>query len=105
MMGGNMNQMMRQIQKMQAKILETQEKAGEQTVEASAGGGAVTVVVSGKKELKSITIQKDVVDAEDVEMLQDLILAAVNEGLKQADEMVQAELAKVTGGVKIPGLF
>lgn len=105
MMGGNMNQMMKQIQKMQSKILEAQEKAGDLTVEATAGGGAVKVVVTGKKEIKELVISKDVIDPEDAEMLQDLVVAAINEGLKKADEMVQGEMAKVTGGVKIPGLF
>jgi len=83
-----------------------QEELKEKTVEASAGGGAVTVVATGRKDIKEITIKPEVVDPDDVEMLQDLILAAVNEALRKADEMVTAEISKITGGLGgIPGLF
>lgn len=110
--GGNMNAMLKQLQKMQENIQKLQEEVSNRTVEASAGGGAIKVVVSGKKELMAITISKDVVDPDDIEMLQDLVLAAVNEALNKAEEMVSTEMNKVTGGLskmpgmpKIPGLF
>jgi hypothetical protein len=73
-------------------------------VETSVGGGAVTVVVTGKKELQSIKINPEAVDAEDIEMLEDMILSAVNDGLKQIDELTEKEMSKVTGGMKLPGM-
>ena len=104
--GGNMNNLMKQAQKMQKDMDKMQEELHQRTVEATAGGGAVVVVVSGKKEIKEIKIKPEVVDPEDVEMLQDLILAAVNEAIRQADEMVNSEMSKITGGMGgIPGLF
>ena len=102
-MPGNMNNMMKQVQKMQKDMQKVQEEVEERTVEASVGGGAITVVASGKKEIRSITIKPDVVDPDDVEMLQDLIMAAVNESLRMAEEMVSKEMSKVTGGLNIPG--
>lgn len=102
---GNMQKMMKQVQKMQADMAKLQEELENRTVEASAGGGTVSVVVSGKQELKSIQIKPEAVDPEDVEMLQDMIVAAVNEGLRKSQEMVAAEMSKVTGGLKLPGLF
>ncbi len=96
--------MMRQAQKLQEEMMRAQEEAKKKTVEASAGGGMVTVVASGAGELVSIRIEKDVVNPEDVEMLQDLILAASNEALRQAQEMVGGEMSKLTGGLQIPGL-
>lgn len=102
-MGGNMNNMMKQVQKMQKEMAKLQEEVEQRTVEASAGGGAVTVVVSGKKEIISITIKPEVIDPDDAEMLQDLITAAVNEALRQADEMISREMGKITGGLNIPG--
>lgn len=106
MFPGKMNQMMKQIQKMQKQMAEAQEKITTMTVEATAGGGAVQVVVSGAKEIKSLVISPEVVDPEDVEMLQDLVLAAVNEAMRKADEMVENEMKKVTGGMpKLPGMF
>ncbi|MDF2522937.1 MAG: YbaB/EbfC family nucleoid-associated protein [Clostridiales bacterium] len=104
--GGNFGNLMKQAQKMQKDMEKVQADLQEKTVEASAGGGAITVVVSGKKELKEITIKPEVVDPEDVEMLQDLILAAVNEAIRKADEMVNGEMSKITGGLGgMPGLF
>ncbi len=103
--GGNINNLMKQAQKMQKEMEKLQAELEERTVEASAGGGAVTVVVSGKKELKEISIKPEVVDPDDVEMLQDLVLAAVNEALRKADEMVSSEMAKLTGGFGGMGLF
>lgn len=105
MMGGNMNKMMKQVQKMQQDMMKLQEELGNRTVESTAGGGVVKVVASGKNELVSIEIKPEAVDPEDVEMLQDLILAAANEALKKAQEMVSQEMGKLTGGMKIPGLF
>ena len=103
--GGGLGQMMKQAQKMQAQIMKIQEEMGERSVEASAGGGMVTVTANGKQEILSIRIEPEVVDPEDVEMLQDLVAAAVNEALKKAQEMVAEEMAKVTGGMQLPGLM
>jgi DNA-binding YbaB/EbfC family protein len=107
MPGGNMNQMMKQVQKMQANMLKAQEEIALKTVESSAGGGAVKVVVTGDRRIQSITLSKEVVDPEDVEMLQDLILAAISEGMKKAEEMAEIEMKKVvpSGMPKIPGMF
>lgn len=105
MIGGNMNKMMKQVQKMQAEMLRLQEELGNRTIESTAGGGAVKVVANGKQELVSIEIKPEVVDPEDVEMLQDLILAAVNGALNQSREMVAREMGKLTGGLNLPGLF
>ena len=104
-MPGNMGNMMKQVQKMQKQMAKMQEELNEKEVEASAGGGAVTVKANGKKEVVSITIDPDVVDADDVEMLQDLVLAATNEALRAAEEMMAKEMGKITGGMNIPGLF
>jgi hypothetical protein len=103
--GGGLGQMMKQAQKMQAKIMKIQEEMGDRSVEASAGGGMVTVTANGKQEILSIRIEPEVVDPEDVEMLQDLVAAAVNEALKKAQEMVAEEMAKVTGGMQLPGMM
>jgi DNA-binding YbaB/EbfC family protein len=100
---GNMNNMMKQAQKMQREMMKVQEEIEQRTVEASAGGGAVTVVVSGKKDIRSIVIKPEVVDPDDIEMLQDLIMAAINEAMRQADEMVAKEMSKITGGLNLPG--
>ena len=97
-------QMMRQLQKMQAEMAKVQEELGQRTVEATAGGGAVQVTVSGHLEIKSIKIDPAAVDPQDVEMLQDLVLAAVNEGLRKAQEMANGAMGKFAGGLKIPGL-
>ncbi len=101
----NMQQIMRQAQKMQKKMEEAQEEAGNQVVEASAGGGMVNVKVNGKQELLEITLEKDVVNPDDIEMLQDLIIAAVNEGMKKAQQVMQDKLQGITGGLNIPGMF
>lgn len=102
---GNMGKMMKQAQKMQAQMAKMQEELAEKTVEASAGGGVVTVVANGKQEIVSINIKPEAVDPDDVEMLEDLVLAAVNEAQKKSQEMVSSEMSKITGGMKIPGLF
>ncbi len=104
--GGNMGNLMKQAQKMQKDMERVQEELKERAVEATAGGGAIKVVATGKKEIKEIVIKPEVVDPEDVEMLQDLILAAVNEALRKADEMVNSEMGKITGGMGgLGGLF
>ena len=103
---GNMNNLMKQAKKMQEQMVKIQEELEEKTVEASVGGGVVTVIASGKKEIIEITIKPEAVDPDDIEMLQDLILAAVNEAIRKADEMVQGEMGKLTGGMGMPpGLF
>ncbi|MFZ5597176.1 MAG: YbaB/EbfC family nucleoid-associated protein [Bacillota bacterium] len=103
--GGNMQKMMKQVQKMQADMARLQEELGNRTVESTAGGGAVKVVANGRQEIVSIDIKPEAVDPEDVEMLQDLILTAVNAALKQSQDMVASEMGKLTGGLNIPGLF
>ncbi len=103
--GGNMQKMMKQVQKMQADMAKVQEEVAQRTVEASAGGGAVAVVADGSQTVKSVKINPDAVDLDDIEMLEDLVLAAVNEALRKSQDMVANELGKVTGGMKIPGLF
>lgn len=101
----NMKHLMRQAQQMQNKMAKMQEEMALKTIEASAGGGMVRVVANGRQEIVSIRIEKEVVDPEDVEMLQDLVLAAVNEALSQSQKMVSAEMSKLTGGLNIPGLM
>ena len=103
--GANMNSMLKQAQKMQQDMLRVQEELETKKVEATVGGGSVTAVVSGKKELVKISINPEVVDPEDVEMLEDLILAAVNEGMRKAEELASGEMNKIAGGMNIPGLF
>ncbi len=99
-MGGmNMNHLMKQAQRMQQKVVQAQEELAEKTLEMTSGGGAVKVVISGKKEIKELKINPDVVDPDDVEMLEDLILSAVNEAIRQADEMYNAQMSKITGGM------
>ncbi len=104
-MGGNMQQLARQAQKLQQKMAEMQEELEAREYEASAGGGMVTVKVSGKKEVLSIEIKPEAVDPDDVEMLQDLVLAAVNEALRTANDATEREMGKLTGGLSMPGLF
>ncbi len=99
-----MANMMKQAQKLQAKMLKLQEELAEKTVETSAGGGMVKVVANGRQQIVAIYIEKEVVDPEDIDMLQDLILAAVNDALQKSQEMVSAEMSKLTGGLNIPGL-
>ena len=101
---GNMGNMVKQAQKLQARMMKLQEELATQTVTASSGGGMVQVVANGRQQIVSIAIEKEVVDPDDVEMLQDLILAAVNEALKNSQEMVSGEMGKLTGGMQIPGL-
>ncbi|ATY83594.1 YbaB/EbfC family nucleoid-associated protein [Kyrpidia spormannii] len=101
----NMNQLMKQAKKMQEEMMKAQEALGEKTVEGSAGGGAVTVVANGHKQIQSVVIRPEAVDPDDVEMLQDLVLTAVNDALKKVDDLVAGELSKYTRGFNMPGLF
>jgi len=100
----NMKEMMRQAQRLQTKMGQLQSELATKEIEASVGGGMVKAVANGKPEIVSITIEKEVVDPEDIEMLQDLIVAAVNEALGRSKEMVEGEMAKLTGGLKLPGM-
>lgn len=103
-MGGkNMNNMMKQMQKMQEDLMKAQAEAEEKEFTVTVGGGAVEVVINGKRQLQSITLDEMVVDSEDIEMLQDLILSAVNEAYRQAEEHMEKTMGKVTGGLNIPG--
>ncbi|MBQ7063884.1 MAG: YbaB/EbfC family nucleoid-associated protein [Firmicutes bacterium] len=102
-MPGNMQNLMKQAQRMQARMEEMQKELETKTVEAVVGGGAVRAVVSGKKELVEIELQPEVVDPDDIEMLQDLIVAAVNEALRNADAMVNQSMGQITGGLNLPG--
>ena len=101
----NMNQMNKQVKKKQEQMLKAQEELGGKTIEGSSGGGVVTVQVNGHKKLLSIQIKPEVVDPEDIEMLQDLVITAVNDALTQAEELANNDMGKFTGGMKIPGLF
>ncbi|HNY10074.1 MAG TPA: YbaB/EbfC family nucleoid-associated protein [Candidatus Wallbacteria bacterium] len=105
MMGGQMNNLVRQAQSMQNKISKMQEELATYEVSGTSGGGMVTAKVNGKQELLSLKIEKEVVNPDDIEMLQDLIMAAVKEAIKKSSEHSQNELNKITGGLSIPGLF
>jgi hypothetical protein len=100
----NLGNIMKQAKKMQEKMGQLQQELETKTVEAQAGGGMVRVVVNGKFEIVSLKIEKEVVNPEDIEMLQDLIIAVVNEGIRKSQEMASSEMAKITGGLNIPGL-
>lgn len=102
---GDLNRMMKEAQKLQQRIVEKQAELAEKEVSASSGGGMVTAVVTGDQQIKSIQIEKEVIDPEDAEMLQDLIVAAVNDAIQKSKDMVKQELAGLTGGLNIPGLF
>ena len=104
-MKGGMGNLFKQAQQMQQKMAKLQDELGQRTVEASVGGGMVTVTVNGKNEVLSLKIEPQVVDPDDVEMLEDLVLAGVNEALRKSQEMISDEMGKLTGGMKIPGLF
>ena len=103
--GGNMQQMLRQAQKMQQDMQRVQEELEDMMVEASAGGGMVSAVVSGSKSLVSLKIKPEAIDPEDPEMLQDMIVAAVNEAMRQAEDMAQQKMSQVTGNINLGGLF
>lgn len=101
-MYGNMGNMMKQIQKMQKEMAKMQEELQQRTIEVTSGGGAVRVEVSGKKEVVALEIDPAAIDPDDTEMLQDLIIAAVNEGLRKIDDMTMSEMKKLTGGLNLP---
>jgi len=100
-----MGKMMKQAQQLQSKMLKLQEELAEKTIETTSGGGMVKVVANGRQQVVSIQIEKEVVDPDDLEMLQDLILAAINDALIKSQEMVSGEMSKLTGGMNIPGLM
>jgi DNA-binding YbaB/EbfC family protein len=100
-----MGNVMKQAQKLQAKMVKLQAELAERTVETASGGGMVKVVANGKQQIVSISIEKEVVDPDDVEMLEDLVLAAINDALVKSQDMVQSEMSKLTGGMNIPGLM
>ncbi|MCP4745488.1 MAG: YbaB/EbfC family nucleoid-associated protein [Desulfobacteraceae bacterium] len=100
-----MGNMMKQAQKLQSKMMKLQEELGDRTVETTAGGGMIKVVANGRNQIVSLNIEKEVVDPDDVEMLQDLVLAAVNDALTKAQEMVAGEMGKITGGFNLPGIL
>jgi hypothetical protein len=102
---GDMGKMMKQVQKMQVDMAKAQDELKEMTVEATSGGGVVRVVANGKQEIKEIKISPEAITPDDPEMLEDLVMAAVNEALRKSVELQSEELSKVTGGIKIPGLF
>ena len=101
----NMGNLLKKAQQLQEKMAKLQDELSEKTVETSAGGGMVTVIATGKQDIASIKIDPEVVNQEDIEMLEDLVLAAVNDALFQAKQMVNEEMTKLTGGVNIPGLM
>lgn len=101
----NMNQMMKQVKKMQEQMLKAQEQLADKKIMGTSGGGAVTVEVNGHKKVLSINLKPEVVDPEDIEMLQDLVITAVNDALTKAEDLANDDMAKFTGGMKIPGLF
>ena len=100
-----MNSMLRQAQKMQENMEKVREELEQKEYTTTAGGGTVEVTISGKREIKSITVKPEVVDPDDIEMLQDLLMAAVNEAIRMVDETSSREMGKITGGMNIPGLF
>ena len=102
---GNMQNMMKQMQKMQKKMAEAQEELGEKKIQGTAGGGMVTVTVSGHKEIKEVKIKPEVVDPDDIEMLEDLVLAATNDALKKAEELSASTMGQFTKGMNLPGMF
>ncbi|OEF95726.1 YbaB/EbfC family nucleoid-associated protein [Desulfuribacillus alkaliarsenatis] len=101
----NMNQMMKQAKKLQKEMAKAQEELATKTVEGTAGGGVVTCVVNGHKQVVDVTIKPEAVDPDDIEMLEDLVLAAMNEALKNADELASKDMGKFTKGLNMPGLF
>jgi DNA-binding YbaB/EbfC family protein len=104
-MSKGIGDMMKQAQKLQSKMMELQEEMANKTVEATAGGGMVTVVINGKQEIVSLSIDPDVVDRQEIEMLQDLLIAAVNDGIRRSQQIWAEEMKKLTGGMAIPGLI
>ncbi|WP_268964099.1 YbaB/EbfC family nucleoid-associated protein [Pseudalkalibacillus berkeleyi] len=104
-MKGNMNNMMKQMQKMQKQMMKAQEELKDKSVEGTAGGGMVTVTVNGHKEVTDIVIKEEAVDPDDIDMLQDLVLAATNDALKKVDDLVNQDMGQFTKGMNLPGMF
>ena len=104
-MKGGMNNLVRQAQQMQSKISKVQEEVGKKTIEASTGGGVVTAKVNGKQELLEVSIDPEVLDPEDVELVEEMVVGAVNQAMEAAGEMMNEEIEKITGGLNIPGMF
>ena len=105
MFGGNMQGMMKKVQKMQKEMKKLQEDLKQRTVETTVGGGALTLVMNGEKNVESVHIDPSIIDPEDAEMLDDLVVAAVNEASKKVDDMMAQEMGKITGGMHLPGMF
>ncbi|MCI1820776.1 MAG: YbaB/EbfC family nucleoid-associated protein [Megasphaera sp.] len=105
MFGGNMQGMMKKVQKMQKEMQKMQEDLKTRTVEATVGGGVLTIVMNGEKKVESVHIDPSIIDPEDVDMLEDLVVAAVNEANQKVDDMMAQEMGKITGGMKLPGMF
>lgn len=105
MFGGNMQGMMKKVQKMQKEMKKLQEDLKKRTVEATVGGGVLTIVMNGEKNVESVHIDSSIIDPEDAEMLEDLMVAAVNEANKKVDDMMAQEMSKITGGMHLPGMF
>ncbi len=103
--GMNMNSLMKQAQKMQENMAKAQEELEKKEIEVTAGGGAIKVKINGKKEIQAIELSQDVVDPDDIEMLQDLIISAINESIRQIEELSSNEMGKLTGGMGLPGMF
>ncbi len=101
----DMQKMMEQAQKMQSQMEQARKDAGDKTVQGTAGGGMVTVTANGRSEILSVNIEKEVIDPDECEMLQDLIVAATNQAIQRANEMMQSEVGKITSGLSMPGLF
>jgi len=104
-MPGNMNNLLKQAQKMQKQMEEMQAELENKTIEVTSGGGAVKIVITGKRRIQSIELSPDIVDPDDVEMLQDLICAALNEAIRQVDEVTEKNMSGLTGGMNIPSMF
>ena len=102
--GGSMSKMLKQAKQMQEQIAKMQEELEQQEIESSSGGGAITVTITGKQMITALKINPDAVDLEDIELLEDMIMAAINEGIRKSQEMVSTEMARITGGLNIPGL-
>lgn len=105
MFGGNMQGMMKKVQKMQKEMKKLQEDLKQRTVETTVGGGALTLIMNGEKNVESVHIDPSIIDPEDAEMLEDLVVAAVNEASKKVDDMMAQEMGKITGGMHLPGMF
>lgn len=102
--GGSMSKMLKQAKQMQEQIAKMQEELEQKEIESSSGGGAITVTITGKQMVTALKINPDAVDLEDIELLEDMIMAAINEGIRKSQEMVSTEMARITGGLNIPGL-